>query len=72
MKGTLVYILLFIALLCLLIIIIKAQSSSIETINIGTYLDPEEGGKDDIGDDDQVHLIEETAGHQDHEDQVHD
>ena len=41
-------------------------------IIIGTNLDPKEGGKDDIGDDDQVDLVEEAAGHQDHEDQVHD
>ena len=46
--------------------------SSIEIINIGSYLDPKEGGKDDIGDDDQVDLVEEAAGHQDHQDQVHD
>ena len=46
--------------------------SSIEMIIIGTYLDPKEGGKDDIGDDDQVDLVEEAASHQDHEDQVHD
>ena len=40
--------------------------------DIGAYLDPKEGGKDDVGDDDQVDLVEEAAGHQDHQDQVHD
>ena len=41
-------------------------------MNLSTYLYPEEWGEDDVGDDDQVDLVEEAAGHQDHQDQVHD
>ena len=70
MKGTLGYIWLFINFA--FSSSSRPKISSIEMINIGTYLDPKEGGKDDIGDDDQVDLVEEAAGHQDHEDQVHD
>ena len=36
------------------------------------HLNAEEGGEDDVAEDDEVDLVEEAAEHQDHEDQVHD
>ncbi len=41
------------------------------TVEVGN-LNAEEGGEDDVAEDDEVDLVEEAAEHQDHEDQVHD
>ncbi len=41
------------------------------TVEVG-HLNAEEGGEDDVAEDDEVDLVEEAAEHQDHEDQVHD
>ena len=35
------------------------------------YLYPEEGCEEDVGEDDEVDLVEEAPEHQDHQDKVH-
>ena len=44
----------------------------IQEYQISTYLDTKERCKKDVGEDDEVDLVEKAAEHQDDQDQVHD